>query len=128
MSARETLDAAMSEKAFMDAVTDLAEAYGWLWAHVPDKLYKLAAKEGRYDAMGGAKALPDLIMVHPFDQWRPIIFAELKTERGKASEEQLQWLAALYRGEVMEDYVLVRLWKPHDWPEIQRILSGEEER
>lgn len=127
MSARQILDAAMTEKAFMDAVIELAETYGWLWAHVPDKLYKLAAKEGRIDAMGGAKGLPDLIMVHPADTWRPIIFAELKTEKGTVQPEQTTWLEALDRGHMMENYVVVRLWRPSDMPEIIRVLSGEED-
>lgn len=56
---------------------------------------------------------PDLVLVR-----RPrVIFAELKAERGRLLDAQRDWLAAL-RDCSVESY----LWRPSDWPEIERVL------
>lgn len=122
MSARQILDDTISEAEFMEQVIELAERSGWLVAHIPDGLYRIAAKHGRHHDMAGAKGLPDLIMAHRTDHSRPLIFAELKKEDGRLSTYQKQWLAAL-KGFDHSDEVVVRVWRPRDWPEIEELLT-----
>jgi len=56
---------------------------------------------------------PDLVLVR-----RPrVIFAELKSDRGRCTPEQRAWLA-----ELAECSVEVKLWRPSDWEEIDRCL------
>lgn len=122
MTARQTLDAHISEAEFMAQVIDLAERSGWLVAHIPDGLYRMAAKQRRFRAMVGAKGFPDLCCAHATDHSRPILFLELKAQNGRLSAEQKQWLAALKAFD-RSDEVVVRVVKPSDWDEIELLLT-----
>ena len=56
---------------------------------------------------------PDLVLVR-----RPrVIFAELKSDRGRCTPEQRAWLA-----ELAECSVEVKLWRPSDWEAIEGCL------
>lgn len=48
-----------------------------------------------------------------------VLFAELKTETARARPDQAVWLDALAGCESVE----ARLWRPHDWPEIEKTLA-----
>ena len=92
-----------TEAEFQRAVVNLAKSYGWgLQYHT-------------FDSRLSAKGFPDLVLCNG----RRVVFAELKSARGKASEEQLAWLAAL--GDAGEEAFL---WRPGDWDEIEGVLSG----
>ena len=58
---------------------------------------------------------PDLVLVSAAR--KRVIWAELKTEKGKVSEKQQRWLDEL-RAAGQEAYV----WRPSDWPEVQEVL------
>lgn len=60
------------------------------------------------------KGWPDLILTRA----GRLVAAELKSERGRLTAQQTAWLAAL-RAAGVEAHV----WKPSDWPEIERILT-----
>lgn len=62
---------------------------------------------------GSRSGFPDRVLIRD-----RIIFAELKTEKGKPSDKQVEFLDGLARagGEVY-------LWRPSDFEEIGRILS-----
>jgi len=62
----------------------------------------------QYDAQG----FPDLVLVRD-----RVLFAELKNKTGRLTRHQAGWLDAL-RNAGCEAVV----WRPSDWPEIERTL------
>jgi hypothetical protein len=92
----------VSEKQFQQQVMDLARYSGFLVYHV-------------FDSRRSDPGFPDLVLCRP----PLVLFAELKSERGKLRPEQREWLEAL-RG---CESVGARLWRPSDWPEIEETLS-----
>ncbi len=109
MTARQLLDAHISEKDFQQQVITLARQCNWLVYHT-------------FDSRRSAPGFPDLVMAHRTDHSRPIIFAELKKEDGRLSTYQKAWLAALKAFD-HSDEVVVRVWRPSDWDEIERLLT-----
>ena len=110
-----------TEKGFMQAVIDLARLNGWLVYHT-------------HKSQRSAKGFPDLTMVRD----GVLIFAELKTEKGKMTAAQEEWKDALedveaatteikdhlgYVLDVLCNNVLYYAWRPSDWPEIELILQ-----
>jgi hypothetical protein len=102
-ASRATLDALRSEDDFLDDVIELAHAAGWKAAHFRAAL---TAKGFRTAVAGDGAGFPDLVLVHPR---HGIIFAELKTERGVISAEQLAWQ---HRLQVAGQRAYI--WRPHD--------------
>ncbi len=93
----------LTEKAFMGQIVQLAKILGWSCFHC-------------HDSRHSAKGFPDLCLVRP----PKLIFAELKTDTGRVSAEQQQWLKHLQA--CGQD---ARLLRPKDWPEIEAMLKGE---
>ncbi len=89
------------EKQFMAAVLDLARWMGWRTYHP-------------WDSRRSASGWPDLTLVRD----ERLLFAELKTERGRLSGAQQEWIDALRRAGCD-----VRVWRPMDWPEIEQTLQ-----
>ena len=71
-----------SERAFTDAVVDLAKAYGWRVMHMRGNTYRL---------IQGHSGYPDLTIAKDGVVW----FIELKMPKGKMTEEQKRWQWAL---------------------------------
>lgn len=107
-----TLDAHTSEADFQAAVIDLAHLCGWRVAH-----FRPARTEAgwRTAVTADGAGFPDLVLVR-----ERIIFAELKSQRGRVSSEQRAWLDALAAGGA-ECYIL----RPIDWPDIERVLKRQ---
>ena len=104
-------DRYQTEADFQQAIIELAEATCWLWYHHPDSRKAPAG-------------FPDLVLVH--GERKRIILAELKTEKGRLREDQRTWLDTLTgAAKGAPDCVEVHLWRPSDWPTIERILKGE---
>lgn len=100
-----------SEASFMASVLDYAKLRGWRRAH-----FRPAQKKngGWITAVQGDGAgFPDLVLV----RGHRVIYAELKSERGKLSDEQARWIADL---EAADQAVFV--WRPSDWADVERIL------
>lgn len=95
------MDALISEKAFQQTVMDLAHYEGWLVYHT-------------HDSRRSAAGFPDLVLV----RHGKVIYAELKTMRGKLSPAQAIWRDALQAGD-NHWY----LWRPCDWGQIRAILA-----
>lgn len=91
----------MSERAFQWRVVALARQLGWKEFH-------------QFDSRRSQPGWPDLVLIR-----RPrIVFLELKSESGRATDVQLETLAAL------QDCGLeARLVRPSDWEAIQETLS-----
>jgi hypothetical protein len=93
-----------TESGFQQAVIDLATLLNWKVYHT-------------YDSRRSEAGYPDLTCV----KGQRIIFAELKTDRGRVSPAQRDWLAAL----AGVPGVLACVWRPRDFAAIQAALTGE---
>lgn len=67
------------------------------------------------DSRRNKAGFPDLVIVGP----RGVLFRELKTDTGRVSPEQSDWLADLTRAGADAD-----VWRPADWARIQRELEA----
>lgn len=92
---------AVSEKAFQQAVIDLARLSGWRVFHV-------------YDSRRSPAGFPDLVLV----RHETMLCLELKTDVGRVTPAQATWLEAL--GAVQ--HVTAAVWRPADWAVIERQL------
>lgn len=91
----------ISERQHQQALLELAMLRGWEWYHNPDS---------RRCTPGH----PDLLLLRP----PRLVFAELKTEKGRLTKEQKRWLEMLRECDTVEAY----LWRPSDWSEIEEVL------
>ena len=96
----------------------------WTEARLLREVRRAARQNGWADyhpaiSMGSPAGFPDLVLVRP----PVIIFAELKSERGRLSTSQRAWLERFEQCGIpgrIDTYI----WRPNDWPDILRILSG----
>jgi hypothetical protein len=91
-----------TEADFQRTVIDMAQRLGWLVAHWPNAVMN--------------PIWPDLTLI----KGRRVIFAELKTERGKLGLKQAQRLAEL---ETIGAEVYV--WRPSMFESIEMTLRGD---
>ena len=123
----------VSEAAFQAQVLHLAALKGWRTAHFRTAM----DSRGRHrtPVAGDGKGFPDLVLAR-VDGWRNgqppatepfdpntiaggrVIFAELKSDRGRFEPGQRDWLTALQQAGA-EVYV----WRPADWDEIVEVLT-----
>lgn len=80
----------------------LAKLSGWTCYHT-------------YRSDKSEPGFPDLLLVRP----QRVIFAELKTDRGKLSQPQRRWLELLGGCDSVETY----LWRPMMWAQIEKTLA-----
>ena len=93
----------MTEAELQNAIIQLAKMSGWLVTHFRPGIMR----SGRWATpLQGDPGYPDLTMTRK----GRLIFAELKSAKGKVSPEQEQWLSAL-----SECTVEVYTWRPEDW-------------
>jgi hypothetical protein len=108
----------MTEREFQRAVMDLAQLCGWETLHV-----RTSMQANRYlTATSGtmAKGWPDLVLV----KGRRLIFAELKSDKGRPRSEQVRVMSVLNLLAPPSDPNLkVVLWRPSDWPTIEATLG-----
>src|SRR5262252_8810705 len=95
--ARPRRDGSMSEAALLEHIRALARQYRWLVYHT-------------HDSRGSEAGFPDLCMVNG----RRLVFWELKTQRGKVTIAQAQWLERLSRVQLVE----ARVVRPADVEDI----------
>lgn len=101
----------MTEAQFGAAVVEMARLLGWRVAHFrPART--LAG--WRTPVAADGTGFPDLVLV----RGDRLVFAELKAARGRPTDEQSAWLAALAGVERVD----VALWRPADWDAIERAL------
>lgn len=90
-----------TERSFMAQVVQYAELMGWRVYHP-------------FDSRRSAAGFPDIVAVR-----RPrVIWAELKSERGRLTADQVAWLTEL-RACGQEAY----WWKPSMWPIVEKVLA-----
>ena len=91
----------ISEKEFESQVKDLAKIFGWKYYHTWRSIHSPAG-------------YPDCCLVRE----NRLLFAELKSEKGKVTPAQQEWLDALDATGKCEVY----LWRPAQIEEIAEIL------
>jgi hypothetical protein len=94
----------VSEEHWQNDVIEAAQLFGWRIYHT-------------HDSRRSQPGFPDLVMLRD----RVAIFAELKTDRGRLTPEQRDWLEALDQC----DQIKVRLWRPGDRPEMLSDLCPD---
>jgi hypothetical protein len=90
----------VTEAEFQKKVTDLCDWLRLKWHHETDSRRSKAG-------------FPDLVIVGEV-----VLFVELKTERGKVTFEQNEWIDALRAAGCY-----ARVWRPSDWPQIEATLK-----
>lgn len=108
----------MTEAQLQQAVIEAAQLLGWRVAH----FRPARTKDGGWvtPVAADGKGFPDLVLV----KGGTLAFVELKSENGKLSAEQKDWLHALEWPDFSDDYV-VEVWRPKDWTsgKIERFLA-----
>ena len=94
----------MREQDFLDQVIELSHLCGWLVAHQRPA----RTEKGWRTAVQGDAGFPDLVMVRAGE----LIFAELKSERGKVTPQQQKWIELLGAA----------VWRPSNFDEIREQL------
>ena len=106
---RQHFDRELTERQFQQAVVSLARVTGWKQYHT-------------FRSDHSPAGFLDLVLVKD----GRIIFAELKRQGGKVTPEQMAWLDELRKVELAATgcAVLVYLWRPSDWGQIEAVLTG----
>lgn len=101
----------MLEKDFARQVEHLLNLFRWRWYH-PAPAYRPSG--GYSDSFHGMKGFPDY---HAVRRGR-LLIAELKTERGRLTPDQHEWLDEYRRVPNLEVYT----WRPHQLDEVKEVL------
>lgn len=104
--------ARVTEADFQSTVLDLARVTGWMVAHFRPAR---TDKGWRTPVAADGKGFPDLVLVRD-----RVIFAELKSDRGRMSADQHAWIGALTEAGA-EAYV----WRPDDFDQIAATLRRD---
>jgi len=103
----------VSEHAFQEGVIRTARLNGWL---------TYAVLESKRPAKRTLKGWPDLTLVKP----PYIIFAELKSYKGKLRPDQMEVGRQLLECACQNKYVFHAVWRPQDVDQIDEILENPE--
>jgi hypothetical protein len=93
-----------TERAFMAQVIRLAELFSWRHYH---------SHRSDHSPAG----FPDLVLVRARHPKPRVVFAELKSDRGRVTADQRAWITEL-RACGQEAYI----WRPSMWQDVERIL------
>lgn len=91
----------LTEKAFQQRVTDLCDWYGLAWYHT-------------HDSRRSPSGFPDLVVVGT-----RTVFVELKSEKGRVSTAQREWLQNLN-----DSGEWTAVWRPSDWEAVKTVLGA----
>jgi hypothetical protein len=108
----------MTEAQLQSAIVECAQLLGWRCAHFRPAQ---TAKGWRTAVSADGAGYPDLTLVRNGF----LIFAELKSAKGRVSAEQQRWLDELTAVSFQEDRVLTYLWTTQQWSDgsIERVLK-----
>ena len=99
----------ITEAEFSRQVEELLSLTGWRWCHFRPAMKK---DGGWVTAISGDPGMVDIIAVRGSE----LIWVELKSERGKLSPAQQDWIKAL-----VDAGQRVYLWRPSDWETVVRV-------
>jgi acetyl esterase/lipase len=109
----------ITEAEWLRSVGDALDLTGWAWIH--HRPARRAQGKWTTPTQGSsAKGFPDIVAVRP----PRVLWLELKTERGRVSPEQTDWLERL-RASGQEVHV-IRL--PRDWHLFTDLTAPEPEQ
>jgi hypothetical protein len=94
---------AATEREWQTTVVDYATLKGWTHYHTHDSRRSVAG-------------FPDLVLAHAS---HGIVFAELKTDTGKITEEQWTWIELLRTAGATAN-----IWRPKQWTLVRHVLDG----
>ena len=94
----------LTERDFQRQVVELARLHGWRVYSIPDS------------RRSTEKGYPDLTLWHA--KRKEVVFAELKTNKGKLRPEQVT-----VHAEMQSCGLTVYVWRPEGWDEIERVLG-----
>jgi hypothetical protein len=97
------IDKKMTEKEFGRQIEELARLSGWTYYHT-------------WNSQHSQAGWPDYVLMKP----PRIIYAELKTEKGKLTRAQENMLLMLNQCKQT-----AYLWRPSDWNDIEEVLRGD---
>jgi VRR-NUC domain len=108
----------VKEAEFQSAIMEMARLSGWTVFHHHDSRREVN-RNGARVLVGDrdAKGYPDLTLVHA--RRRLVIWREIKTERGRLSIAQREWLDVLIAAGFD-----AKVWRPKDRVEIESTLTG----
>ena len=101
----------ISEADFSSQVEGMLDMFGWRWTHSrPGR-----TKDSWRTPISGHKGFPDYVAVKD----GRLLFIELKSNIGKLSPEQQEWIDA-----IRDSGHLCYLWRPRDSDTAEQILRG----
>ena len=112
--AQQVMWEAESHDELLGKIIKVAHLHKWICAHFRPAR---TSTGWRTPVEADAEGFPDLTLVRSGD--RRILFIEVKTEKGKTTPAQEQWLEALRETGKCEVY----LWRPSQWETIVAILE-----
>lgn len=89
----------MTERMFQEQIEHIARMNSWMVFHPSPH----QVRPGTWRSDG--KGFPDLCLAHPM---RGLVFAELKTDKGKLTDEQITW------GMAISPFAEYHIWRPGD--------------
>lgn len=105
----------MKEEYLQQQIIDLAHLHHWRVAHF--RTARIQRKDGSVyyatPVQADGEGFPDLVLL----KGNRVIVAEIKSEKGKLSDAQTEWLNA-WELAGAEVYV----WRPKDWETIEKRL------
>lgn len=104
----------ITEAEFTRQVIQFAQLHRWTTAHFRPAM----TQSGRWvtAVQGDGRGFPDLVLVRD-----RVVVAELKVGKNKPTDEQREWLRKFAAADVA-----AFVWRPEDWPEIERVIGGAE--
>lgn len=124
--AQAALAGAMDEDKLQQVVIDRANHWGWLVAHF--RSARTAAGGWVTPVAADGRGFPDLVMVHP--SVGRLLVVELKSQKGKVTPEQQEWLTAVMvvSDQAPGQLVWSAVWRPEHLFDgtVERMLSVRE--
>lgn len=124
------IDRFITEAEFLTTVIELAQAHHWRVAHFRPGMTSRIDKKGKpvwvTPIRGDGKGYPDLTLArrNRNNAGGRLLFCEIKSEKGRLSEEQREWLDLLSHVEDSANGVVeCHVWKPSDWEKIVKALA-----
>ena len=108
-SATDVLNRAMTEEQLLIAITDALDRYNWRWMHI---------RRSDRAQMMGHPGWPDICAARN----GRVLFLELKTEKGRVSPEQREWMRAICDGWPSIDGADHRVVYPSDLDDVLAML------